>query len=228
MDGVPRGIPGDVGEWRRAATGLVVRSLLTVVGFGIGGLVLFAFVAVVTDVVLVDQGWIRALYPLYLLLGVLVGVNLGIARAIRREARRATEHSGGVLGHVVDRTVAELAIPEEGIETERLRALLDLEDVAPRSGGTFMRLFAGFAMARALRTAGVAAVREQFLRAAREAEARGDATVSQAALREAAQNATRLAFAEQLDVGWGANERFTRVSSALALVSLPVLAALFG
>jgi hypothetical protein len=133
-----------------------------------------------------------------------------------------------VLGLLVDRAVGEMAIPEEGIETERLRALVELEEIAPSSTGTLTRMFAGFALARVFQAAGVAALREQMLRVAREAEARGDRVVSPEAMREAARNGIAVAFAEQLDVGWQANEGFTRLTSALAVVSLPVLAIVFG
>jgi hypothetical protein len=221
-------VPDQLGEWRRVVMGLVMRSLLTVIGYAFGGFFLFAFVALLTELVFVDGGWIRALYPLYLLLGALVGANFGLTKAIRREARIATEHSTGVLGLLVDRAVGEMAIPEDGIETERLRALAELEEVAPPSAGTLTRMFAGFALARVLQTAGVAALREQMLRVAREAESRGDRVVSQEAMREAARNGIAVAFADQLDVGWQANEGVTRLTSALALVSLPVLAILFG
>lgn len=218
----------DVSEWRRLATGLVLRSLLSVVGFGLGGLLLFGFVALLTELALVDGGWIRALYLPYVLLGALVGANLGLGAALRRESRAMTERTGGLLAPLVDRAVDELGVPEQGMEVERLRALAGLEGVAPEFDNRLTRWFAGFAVRRALEQAGFRAVREQMVRAADEAEARGETVVSQASVREAARHGLGVAFAEQLDVGWRANRGASRLFAGALLLSLPMLAVLFG
>lgn len=218
----------DVSDWRRAAAGLVLRGLLTVVGYGLGGLLLFGFVALLTELALVDGGWVRALYLPYLLLGALVGANLGLGAALRRESRSLTERTGVLLAPLVDRSVDELAVPEEGVAVERLRALAALEGVTPELDNRFARAFAGFAVARALEQAGFRAVREQMVRVADEAEARGETVVSQASVREAARNGLGVAFAEQLDVGWRANRGASRLVAGLLLLSLPLLAALVG
>ena len=218
----------DPAEWRRVGAGIVLRSLLTVVGYGLGGLVLFGLAALLTELLLVDGGWIRVLYLPYALLGALFGANLGLSAALRRESRLVTERSSGLLGPLVDRAVDELAIPEQGVQVERLRALADLEGVAPQFESRFARAFSGFAVARVLEQAGFRAVRDQVLRAVHEAEARGETVVSQASVREAARNGLGVAFAEQLDAGWRANRSAWRLFAGLLLLSLPVLAVLFG
>jgi hypothetical protein len=218
---------GRLAGWRGVMVGLVLRSLLAIFSYALAGLAVFAFATLLTELLLVDGGWIRVLYVPYVLLGGVVGASLGLASALRREARVLTEGSTGVLAHLADRAVGELAIPEDGVSVERLRALAELRDVVP-AGGFLTRAFAGFAVRRALEQAGFGAIRTQILRAAGEAEARDETVVSRAAVREAARNGLGVAFAEQLDLGWRANQTFSRVASLLMLLSLPALAILFG
>lgn len=196
--------------------------------YSLGGLAAFAAVVLVTELALVGEAWVRALYLPHLALGALVGANLGIAAAARRGTDAVVERSTGLLGVLVDRAVGELAIPERGIEVERLRAMAELGGIGPAGGGAVTRGLARFAVVRALEQAGYRAIRDQFLRAVLEAEARGDALVSQASVREAARNGLSVAFAQQLERGWSANRGVSLLVSAALLASLPALALLVG
>jgi hypothetical protein len=218
----------DVAEWRRIGLGLVLRSLGRIVTYALGGFLLFGIVALLTELALVEGGWVRVLYVPYLLFGAFLGASMGLTAALRRESRRIADGSTGLLGPLVERAVDELGIPEEGIEVDRLRALAELEGVVPAFDSRIGRAFAGFAVARALDQAGMRAMREQALQAVREAEARGDRVVTAAAVRDAARTGFAAALVEQVDAGWRGNRAALRLVAALALLSLPILAGLFG
>jgi hypothetical protein len=212
--------------WRRFVLGLVLRSLRTVAGYGVAALAVFIAGAVIVDRALVGDSPpvpYGLLAVLYVALGVVAGVNLGAATALRRESATLVERSGWIVGPIVERALTQLAVPKEGIATERLRDLAELRAVARPHRGIH-RLVAAFAVRRVLEEAGVAALQARLLGLVEQAETLGHGVVGRELVEAAARDGLTAAIARQLERGWRTNRTVAIVATVAALASLPVIA----
>ena len=206
--------------------GLVVRSLRTVVGYGLGGLAVFTAAAVVVDRTLVEDDPpvpYGLLAFLYVALGVVAGLNLGLATALQRETTALVERGGWIVGPLVEQTLTRMAVPKEGMSTARLREMAELRFVTTPHRG-FHRVLASFAVRRVLEDAGVQALQERMLGLVEQAESLGHSHVGRELIEAGARDGLAAAVARQLDVGWRSNRVVALVTAAVALASLPVLA----
>ena len=214
--------------WHRFVLGIVLRGLRTVAGYALGGLVLFVLAAVVVERTLVDDDSavpFVLLAVLYVVLGVAAGVGVGLALVLRRSAAAIARRASGLVGPVVERAAGRLAVPKHGVAPDRLRRLAELE-IVTRRRRRLSRALASFAVRRAVEEAGLTVLRQRLLGLADQAESLGHPTVGRELIEAAARDGLLAAVGRQLDVRWRASAAVVFLASAVALLSLPVLAAL--